>query len=447
MEKSLTRDEDDEEKEELQKNVKKFFYRPDIVYTCPGIKDCMAVWMNGKKETMQKHYLTMFLREAHAIFIEENPELKIGFSYFCSLRPPNVLLLKNTPAEQCRCKIHENYRMMLTALKTTYSDEFWKRVLCDAAINSVCWQNKCEDCKNLKKLQPPEDSSRIVNWKEWTKNDDNKIKLSLKEISTGELFEKVLEKYEEFRYHVLLKRIQSDAFLKDKRDKNTRILQIDFSMSYSCEYQNEIQSALWARSSVTLFTAAVFFQDNCCSFIIYSDCQHKDKDTVFVFVNHLYDEIMTNSEESSINEVIWSDGPASEFKNKFMVKLTNLLSAKFKKPFTWRYTATSHGKGVIDGIGGNVKRLVKQKSMAQGGVVVQSAQDFANLAATLVPKTKIIFISKAQIEAKIQAEKPWNKVDAIPGISRFHEIACNQGNVVAKRHCLEVEASKFQLKS
>ena len=35
------------------------------------------------------------------------------------------------------------------------------------------------------------------------------------------------------------------TFEKGKLDPNCMLLQADFAMAYSCEYQNEIQSALW----------------------------------------------------------------------------------------------------------------------------------------------------------------------------------------------------------
>ncbi|KAF2892248.1 hypothetical protein ILUMI_13925 [Ignelater luminosus] len=112
---------------------------------------------------------------------------------------------------------------------------------------------------------------------------------------------------------------------------------------------------------------------------------------------------MANCSDSHINDVIWSDRPSSKFKNKFMVRLLQYLSKKHNKSFWWKYLA--HGKGVVDENGGNLKRLVKQKTMSQGGgVLVQSPQDFANLAATLVPSTKVIYISEAEINSEIAAK-------------------------------------------
>lgn len=58
--------------------------------------------------------------------------------------------------------------------------------------------------------------------------------------------------------HVNTKRVQHAEFEKDKIDPESRIIQIDFAMSFSCEYQNEVQRALLSRATVLLFTAAVF---------------------------------------------------------------------------------------------------------------------------------------------------------------------------------------------
>ena len=147
--------------------VTEFFFRPDIVYTCPGMKDSMCVWTSGKKQILQKHYLTMFLREAFHIFKEECPNLQIGFSKFCSLRPKNVLLLKSTPSEQCKCKNHENFILKLKSLQYHYSDDFWKSHFYDSTLNSDCWKNKCSTCSGGSELLAPSESEKAIVWKEW----------------------------------------------------------------------------------------------------------------------------------------------------------------------------------------------------------------------------------------------------------------------------------------
>lgn len=116
-------------------------------------------------------------------------------------------------------------------------------------------------------------------------------------------------------------------------------------MVYSCEYQNEIQSALWSHRSVQLFTAARFKDGKCTkTYLICSDTKDKNKDTVFVFINKLI-EIMLHTDKQDV--VIYRDGPSSEFKNKYIACLMMFLRRKFNVNITWKYFATSHGNGVV----------------------------------------------------------------------------------------------------
>jgi len=85
---------------------------------------------------------------------------------------------------------------------------------------------------------------------------------------------------------------------------------MDIAMNYSREYQNEVQSALWSRGSVTLFTAASMHKGNCQTYLICSDTKDKKKNTVTAFANHLYDKELVpgSTATQSIEEVIWTDG-------------------------------------------------------------------------------------------------------------------------------------------
>ena len=78
---------------------KQFYFRSDIVYTIPGKGDEMTVWDDNGKHKLQKYHLTMYLKEAYAIFLEscENEDDRCSVSTFCNLNPKNVLLLGNSP--------------------------------------------------------------------------------------------------------------------------------------------------------------------------------------------------------------------------------------------------------------------------------------------------------------------------------------------------------------
>lgn len=72
---------------------------------------------------------------------------------------------------------------------------------------------------------------------------------------------------------------------------------------------------------------------------------------------------------------IWSDGPSSQFKNKFIGSIIPIFEKKLKKNIFWNFFATAHGKGCVDGIGATVKKRVKGQILSRKAVV-NCAKDF-----------------------------------------------------------------------
>ena len=119
----------------------------------PDMRDEITSWENGTKKHKTKYYLTMFLQEAYKISTELPVSDKGKFSKFCDLHPKNVLLLKQSPADQCKCKIHENLINNLKLLSILhYSGSFWDDALCNNTTNSQYWQWNCEICADDKKV-------------------------------------------------------------------------------------------------------------------------------------------------------------------------------------------------------------------------------------------------------------------------------------------------------
>ena len=134
------------------------------------------------------------------------------------------------------------------------------------------------------------------------------------------------------------------------KDPTKRVLQIDYAQAYQCELQNEIMSALWARGSVNLFTCAVYNNSQTKILVFGTNCKGKDKFSSGLFIENLYKEqILPN--ETVQEEIIWSDGPTFEFKNYYMQHLIQKLSAIYNKRFVWKFSATAHGKYVVNGVG------------------------------------------------------------------------------------------------
>lgn len=132
------------------------------------------------------------------------------------------------------------------------------------------------------------------------------------------------------------------------------LLQVNFSENYKCVSQDEIQNAHWAQSQISLFTAALYHSGTIHPIVKASDELNHSKNTIILHVDKILNEIPKEIE--SVN--IWSDGPTSQFKNKYIAAALPTLNEKHNLKINWNFFTMSHGKGPVDGIGGSLKRQV-----------------------------------------------------------------------------------------
>ena len=143
-----------------------------------------------------------------------------------------------------------------------------------------------------------------------------------------------------------------------------------------------------------LFTAAVYDKGAVKTYVIASNAEEKDKDTVAMFISAIYQILPTDPELEE--DVIWSDGCGGELKNQFMAVFLRGMVGKYKRNFHWKFFATSHGKGVVDGVGGVVKRVVRQAVVSRQAVV-NDARTFAKVAKSGVKTTTLIYVDESEI--------------------------------------------------
>ena len=178
--------------------------------------------------------------------------------------------------------------------------------------------------------------------------------------------------------------------------------------------------ALWSRGSVNLFSCAVHHKGQTKSMLYSTNYKGKDKFAIGVFLHEIYlKEIVMDSDIQT--KIIWSNRPSSEFKNRFMQQLIDNLSLQYKKKFIRKFSATSHGKGVIDGIGRNVKSNVRCKvtTMKKDRPIVQESESFAEFAQKLAPSTKIKHFSDEEIANYIKTN-PFRTSISVNGIFNMH---------------------------
>ena len=90
---------------------------------------------------------------------------------------------------------------------------------------------------------------------------------------------------------------------------------------------------------------------------------------------------------------------------------------------SWDFFATSHGKGSVDGVGGGVKRGVRQEVISRREVVKDS-EDFARVAARVCPNVTVLHICKEEIQdcsAMIEAEV-FSGCKVLQGTRKMHHM-------------------------
>ena len=199
-----------------------------------------------------------------------------------------------------------------------------------------------------KNFVPSKSLSAITSYKQWEdievpsnkcKMDESdeaktytKTVITTKKVQVGEVLDEFQETFAKVKQHQNTKQIQAVDFQNDIKDPTKRVLIIDYAQTCQCELQNEIMSALWTRGSVNLFKCAVYNNSQTKTLVFGTNYKGKDKFSSGLFIETLYKEhILPN--ETVQEEIIWSDGLTSEFKNRYMRHLIQKLSAIYNKTF------------------------------------------------------------------------------------------------------------------
>ena len=117
---------------------------------------------------------------------------------------------------------------------------------------------------------------------------------------------------------------------------------------------------------------------------------------------HTFNEILFHKlkkECPALEEIdIFSDGPSSQFKQKYT--LCNITFASFK--VNQHFFGTSQGKSAVDGVGGTLKRVVYRGLMVEKWIPsLIDAKSLAECANSVCNGIKVMYCSKEAVERDI----------------------------------------------
>ena len=145
------------------------------------------------------------------------------------------------------------------------------------------------------------DPVRYMVWKKVQIEVNNKTKEKMKIVNVSaakeEFIKVVKEEIMEFKDHIERVKNQYNQVkrLKEILPNNNVLVQMDFEEDYKCQSQDEIQSAYWNTTQVTIHPAVVYYKDDDNlkhkSFVFVSDEPGHNASTVYAILKKLIPEI------------------------------------------------------------------------------------------------------------------------------------------------------------
>ena len=165
-----------------------------------------------------------------------------------------------------------------------------------------------------------------------------------------------------FLLHMYVKRQQSKFLEESKANSSDRkiVIKVDYSENFKIKKQVEIQSAHSTSKSVSIFTAYGWYGSDNYSFSLVSDNIGHDKYRINSCITYTINKM--KEKLPSLEKILFfSDSAASQFKQRYLFHNLTHVSNDSNLFLSWHFFATSHAKGVVDGIGGTIKRFFWQQ--------------------------------------------------------------------------------------
>ncbi|KAI9551262.1 hypothetical protein GHT06_002335 [Daphnia sinensis] len=292
-----------------------FYTSDEYTRQLPGIKNVKSIKQGNKRVKVQKRLLLMNLNELYAEYKKQSTVLgyqTFGFSVFASKRPANVVTVGSSGTHSRHC--------------------FMDKIVCSVS-NKTCMVDRCSSCPGeaalhefLIELTTEEDDD--ISYKKWTQTDGTKLETITED--KEEFIESLVKMISKLTKHHYVARCQSAHFAlcKSEVQPDSCVLVSDFSENFAFVIQDCIQGYYWMNDHATLLP---------------------------------FMGIMRKEDGSKI--IYWTDGAASQYKNKKNFANLCCHEVDFGLSAEWHFFASCHGKSACDGIGGTLKRLARLASL------------------------------------------------------------------------------------
>ena len=405
----------------------------------PGKKDFVSIKDAGGRKHIQKRLVLCNLKELYQHFKDKHPSVKIGFSKFAELRPRNCVLAGASGTHSvCVCTIHQNVKLMVLGARLpelsselkNYRD-YLARIICNPPLPQ-CHLGECDSCPGVEEIEEHLitilDHYMIENvtFKQWTSVDRSSLETIT--MSADEFVELFSEKLKALCPHSFIATQQSRFFseCKSTLKPGEIVVSADFSENYAFVLQDAAQGFHWNNAQATIHPFVVYYkesgEEHHLSFVVISDCLLHDTVAVYLYQKRLIAHLRETLTFSPKQVFYFSDGAAAQYKNR--KNFINLChhEVDFGIPAQWHFSATSHGKGACDGLGGTVKRLAARASLQRPtDDQIMTPFQLYKWASENIPAVTFNYCTTTEYDMeKSFLEKRFEKSQTIPGTRSLH---------------------------
>ena len=414
------------EVERYKARVLTFLERDDNSRCNPGKQDKLKV--NG--ETHQTRILTDYLKNLYLKFQSENPGVKLSLASFCRIRPANIKLTRFISRSCCLCTKHQNFALCTQSLRK-------------CGLNVPLNPEKfVEDDAYIEKMKSdtPEEIS-IGQWKRVSVEDKGKTKMIMKVVTCKMTKTEFLKHMEaqigEFKAHVnrVRRQYQESIRLKQELPKGEVIVNMDFAENYGCKSVEEIQSAYWNQTAVTLHPVVMYFKQNTDelkhqSIVVVSDEMGHNSSTVLTILDKIMPKIKYYV--PNVRKVhYFTDSPTSQYRNKTIFNVIANHEELYSCQAIWNYFEAGHGKGPCDGLGGTTKRMADD-AVKSGKATIQDAADFFQWTQSencTMKTVQFMFVSSTDCQQKSRTINTYD-IKPIKGTMKIHAVVGRGNNLI-----------------
>ena len=206
-----------------------------------------------------------------------------------------------------------------------------------------------------------------ISYEKWTQTDGTKLETVTED--KEEFIESVVKEIGNLTKHHYIARCQSAYFsrCKSEVESDSCVLVSDFSENFAFVIQDAVQGYYWMTDHATLLPFMAYMKNTDGSVFNVSLCvisNHMTHDTIAVHAFLRPVLLYLKTINPLLKKIVyWTDGAASQYKNKKNFANLCCHEQDFGLAAEWHFFASCHGKSACDGIGGTLKRLARLASL------------------------------------------------------------------------------------